>query len=853
MNAYPVKINGLGYFIDIDSWRGRDIIDFSPRASVPGTGQVYSDLGLYQPIVQNNWQEGFGFIWHDAESGYLETIGDIDTRHKGLVMRMTQSVSGETNNNVKNGGVVYGAYVYFWGVAGVRRWSSGGGWEAIEVMRPILDVTSSASDDGISTGGTITVSHTVTPDSGGDTAAYVAVAILEGNLVTSVTVQYGAGSMNEISDTGATAPRVFAFRSNSLAAGAANVVATINFSGGGTVEALISCHTFTNIHGSAQEGTIVTKTSSGATVMSSATTGTRDRELVLQFIIKDGGSSDAPVEGEGQTTLVEVSNDAVMSLLVSTEYVKLTNQTTMSYTWTNARDVASIVIPIEMVAEVEVNFMLQNGAQLFAAPDGKRLMRIASADATSGTDWLPTGINNNSIDYKWGLIHSGYIYWGKDGDTDVYRDNDDELDNLAGDPGDVSGDVSGGQIPVGAGTIATLGAASFIEKLAVSRDDGLYMIADDNIARLKLGFANDSSANNFRSMAIFGGELYFPIRDQILRWNGARVVDVTPGRITDTFPYSTYGRFDNFVALQSWLFCSARTNDSTYEEDILAWDGSAWHKIVDGVVTNGADQITMLTFDPLNNRLWYHIQQSGASEDTRYIAFQDQSMYPSGNFNTGGTHEIRTSRIHAGFKRITKSTPYLFVETDNLNGSSRYIEVYYNLDNDGWILWDKIKVGGVTKLSFPAGAEPTVEFNHIQLAFRFITATAAQSPILEGFALMVMLRPEVNWGYNFDVYAANDLSSGYIEDGRSGEEIMSDLRAARNSKKPVALETPFGATVLGYITSLSEHAVEYEPDDVRGGNIQQIIRVSFVQALVVGIGNTETGQARIQVGDMWYG
>ena len=76
-----------------------------------------------------------------------------------------------------------------------------------------------------------------------------------------------------------------------------------------------------------------------------------------------------------------------------------------------------ISIALEMVAEVEVNFMLQNGAFLFAAPDGKRLMR----KAPSSIDWLPAGINNNSQDYKWGLIHNGFIYWGKDGDTDVYE------------------------------------------------------------------------------------------------------------------------------------------------------------------------------------------------------------------------------------------------------------------------------------------------------------------------------------------------------------------------------------------------------------------------------------------------
>ena len=839
MDAYPVKISDLSYFIDIDTWRGQDIIDFSPRASVPGTGQIFSDLGLYQPIVQTNWQEGLGFVWHDSESGYLETIGDMDTRHKGFVQRMTQSVSGETNNNVKNGGVVFGSYTYFWGVAGVRRVNTSDVWGAIEVMRPIYDAHSSGTGDAVASAGTVTVSHTVTA-AGGDAAVLVAVGINDSGNVTDVTATYGGTSMTALGTTIGATPHCRGFYlANPTTGSAQDCVVTFTISSG-TIEVVVGVHSFINVHQSTLFSTIESVSPGSVTSITDDTTGTRDRELVLCFTVKDGGTGDAQAEGSGDTAMVETANDSTITLMTSREYVIGTGQTTMGWSWTNSRTAVQLTFALEMVAEVEVNFMLQNGAQLFAAPNGKRLMRIASADAGGGTDWIPAGVNNNSQDYKWGLIHGGYIYWGKDGDTDVYYDNDDALAALAGDPGDVTT-----EIPVGAGTIATIGGISFIEKIAVSRDDGLYMIGDDNIARLKLGFVNDSSSNNFRSMAIFGGELFFPIRDQLLRWNGARVVDVTPGRMTDVFPYKSYGRFDNLVALQNWLFCSARTNDSTYEEDILAWDGSAWHKIVDGAVTNGSDQVTMIMFDPLNNRLWYHIQAS--TDDTRYVAFQNNSMFPSDNYSTTGTHELRTSRIHAGFRRITKSVPYLFVEVDNVD-VTRYIEVYYNIDGDGWILWDTVNVDGVTKLSFPTGSEPTVEFEYIQLAFRLICTATSSSPVLEGFALMLMLRPEVRYGYNFDVYAANNLSAGYIEDGRTGGQIMADLRTARNSKKPVSLVTPFGDTILGYITSISEHAIEYEPDDIQGGNIQQIIRISFVTAVEQGVGNAQASGLLLGVG-----
>src|SRR5687768_17573022 len=96
-----IQLDGKPYRIDVATWRGKDIIDFSPRATVPGGSFVMSDLGLLQPLVQTDWRHGFGFHWYADAMGYLQTVGNIDTRQDGIAMLFTSSTSSETDNNVK--------------------------------------------------------------------------------------------------------------------------------------------------------------------------------------------------------------------------------------------------------------------------------------------------------------------------------------------------------------------------------------------------------------------------------------------------------------------------------------------------------------------------------------------------------------------------------------------------------------------------------------------------------------------------------------------------------------------------------------------------------------------------------
>ena len=590
-----ITLGGKKFRVDVESWRDKDIVDFAPRASVPGGSVVMSDLGLYQPLVQTDWQHGFGFHWYTDAQGYLATVGNIDTRQDGLVMLMTKSTSSDTNNNAKEGFVVFNGVLYAYGAAGLRKYS-GAVWSSV-------------------------------------------------------------------------------------------------------------------------------------------------------------------------------------------------------------------------YATAAVNFAINAGTYLLFCPDGVRVKKMDTSETITDA-----GLNASSTDYRWLIIHNGFIYAGKDATNMVHYDDDPALAALEGTSADTN------VIYCGIGNIPTIGAIVFAGNLYISRQDGLWHLGEDRIARRVIDFSNSVSSTNFRSMSVINGFLVFPIRDRIVQWNGARVADITPQKITDTYPYVTYGRFDNFVEHDNFLFCTARTNQSTYEEHLLCWDGVAWHKLMD-LVTNGTDTVTAMGFDVQNNYMWYHVDAT--ADATYYIPLQNNSSFPYASFPTTGTHSVLSSRLDMGFRRIKKSAASLLIEARNCS-TNRYISVYYQLDGGGtWYLWDNIRQNGIIELKNPSGLK-TLEFNYMNLRFDLVTDGADQSPILEGYTLRFIMRPDVLWGVSFYVLAATNIQEGNQEDERTAAEIRRELFEIRNSKSPVSLIDIFGDEHIGYITSVqgSTALVTYE-DDQENPDIETRILINF--------------------------
>lgn len=216
-----------------------------------------------------------------------------------------------------------------------------------------------------------------------------------------------------------------------------------------------------------------------------------------------------------------------------------------------------------------VNCALAAGTYLFYCPDGARIRKVNKSGTHSDA-----GNDTDATDYNWLIIHRGYIWAGKDGTNRIHRDSTVDLSELEGTTGDTD------LIKVGPDSgYPTKGAIVYAGNLYVATSDGLWVIGEDDIARRVLDFSNEVSGFNFQSMAIHNGYLLFPIRNKIYQWNGARMSDVTPPRLSDTFPYLTYGNFDNFVSQGRFFYCTARTNQEQFDIDLLCFDGVGWHRL----------------------------------------------------------------------------------------------------------------------------------------------------------------------------------------------------------------------------------------------------------------------------------
>jgi len=475
------------------------------------------------------------------------------------------------------------------------------------------------------------------------------------------------------------------------------------------------------------------------------------------------------------------------------------------------------------------NQLVVGGTYIFNLKDGARVQR-----KTSGGSWENAGTDGNPPnDMKMATIHGGKMWFAEDENSFVHFDSEDDLSNLEGD-----GKSDGAVVVVGPGGLAILNMISFANALYVARKDGLWVINQDNEnkARQILNFSAEAHDDNFRSMVVFQGALYFPIRHRIYRWTGATIVDVTPQRLDDTFPFLVYGDYDNFISRGSYLYCTAKTSVSSYTQSILAYDGVGWHRLMDPIVGSASDEISMMALDPANDYIWFHLNKS--SDATYYIELDKKSEFPKASFNTsshisGVDNHYWYSSIHdMGFRKVTKSLRSIEFETNNCD-SNNTITVAYSLDGGGFINTDLSDPGGgigvinadtYTTLTF----DDTKEFKNIQLRLDF-TAEAAQSPVLKSLSMKYMMRPDTSFGYVFDVIVSSNLEYGGGVDDRTAAGIMDDLEAVRASTQPVAFVNLLGESKNVYLASITESArsrVDTNPDLP---DVEHRVRVSLVE------------------------
>lgn len=477
---------------------------------------------------------------------------------------------------------------------------------------------------------------------------------------------------------------------------------------------------------------------------------------------------------------------------------------------------------------------------LFVSLYGSRLQKITTAGVRSDA-----GSDTAAKNFAQFCIHNGKIWAYQAGSNLLHYSTEDDLSDLQADV-DALGDPDPVAVPVGAGGFPLSGLVSYAGYLYVFRSDGVWAVGEDNIARRILDFSSENAPSvNFKVKVVYNGYLYFNVMSKLYQWNGSRLSDVTPPRLGDKFPYSEIRWYGAAVSASNYLYVLAdwfndEASSSSLEVviSLFCFDGVGWHKLND--LLEGATLALVSTY-PMSF-FTYSTKQLviGVAGKTYLVTtpFRDVASPPFPiSLSTATAPHLLTSRVDAGFRRIIKSTPSILVEADNVD-TDRYLKVGYYLDNSTtYQAFGYVTAPGVTELypNYPSttSSDATEEFYNMKLRVDLVNTgtVTTSSPILEGLTLRFLMRPEVFYGYNFNIIGAENYVYGDVVDNRSPKDIRDELQAARDSKSPIEFIDIYGVSHKCYISSLSLLAVErHENSDDGTVNMENILNTNLVEA-----------------------
>jgi hypothetical protein len=566
------------------------------------------------------------------------------------------------------------------------------------------------------------------------------------------------------------------------------------------------------------------------------------------------GAAETGAVASYTTAMTGADNDIKLTAM---EYGTAGNSITFAYTIgapTSTPIVTVTVNAISVQVQAGVSTANQVITALNASTAAMNLVTVALAAGNNGTGtipgvltatnlaggsgtavWTKAGVDANARNFYKFALHNGFHYLSEYGTNYVHRASQTDLSDLEG-GGALDADV----IIVGPGTMPALHLMPFGEQLYAPRPDALYAIGQDQIARRVLDFSGEISYNNFKSIAVFNSRLIFPIQGQIYAWSGSKLEDITPGAnadmsayaLTDTFPYTDIGDFNNFMPKGKFLYMTASTtyqiNPITglpaLQQLLLKWNESGWH-IVAEIAWDFP--ITFLANDSYNKRIWYHVWGSVAHA-TWYMQYDALTERPYPAFPTTGTHRLYFSRRHEGYKWVRKSAPAIKITGENLT-TRRYILVEYALDGETtYHELGRVVSNGSTELRFPSKTG-TVEFFWIGIRVQLVTDDAAQSPILTDLTLRYIMRPEFVPGWSFQIPAASFMRYGDRQSSLRSSEIKEKLIGVRSSAAPVTFIDVDGSEHLVNITSIRGQLAERSATGgVEGDALQYVFSVSLV-------------------------
>jgi len=287
---------------------------------------------------------------------------------------------------------------------------------------------------------------------------------------------------------------------------------------------------------------------------------------------------------------------------------------------------------------------------------------------------------------------------------------------------------------------------------------------------------------------------------------------------------------------------------SNYVLSLFAHDGVGWHKLHDFTEYSQTTPRAWLGSTP-NGYFITPIPSMGINQYTEdgivvgiavstsiplrmsYYYFKlGNSMSPIAPFAPSGSWY--SPRLDMGFRRVTKSAVQLQIEVQKCSANAPVTVQVRVDDSPSWITLGTITSKGIHQLDFSAvnPVTKTVEFRYLTIRLNFV-GTNTETAIIEGITVRFLMRPNVFYGWNMDIVAAQE----YTFDGQvfevSPQETLNFLKQIRDSKAPVEFVDIQGTVYYGYISAINVQSMElFEPATDSTTNLESIINVNFVEA-----------------------
>ena len=395
-------------------------------------------------------------------------------------------------------------------------------------------------------------------------------------------------------------------------------------------------------------------------------------------------------------------------------------------------------------------------------------------------------------------------------------------------------------IIVGTADYDITGFALFQGQVHVSKQDGIWYIDDNDIARQRINYEDQYHQHNGRGIANFGELLYYNVKNSYMRWTGATLDFKGPYDNFSSVPETWTGQIVSAHQVGRHLYVALWASESGTSQ-VLAFSGIGWHPIYMPFGTTG-NKVRKVYWTSGNQaganltdggRLWI-----GEDSHVRFIELPDRTDNPnewdSNVFDNYGWIELPWHDF--GLREVDKFFRDVRLEIENFTEALKdnltiRIGCYVNdgVDHNKFHLLGEFSPGDEVVASFPPNLQGKAVKILIGLETKGLVSgstLANYTPVIRAITLTGLVRLPQSYSHSVQILLGDDLLDMHGERiNRTATQMWDELRSFEASVEPLRIQFPW-TSFDGYISNLSARTIAYREKE----GWEKIAAVTFVEA-----------------------